>query len=139
MKRTLQTLALAASLLAVSTVAAPFANATTPGTVEPKEPVAVEAANSFSVYAKLSGNRNELRFFVQKSTAAPVWIELKNADGEVLYTSALGKRCNGKALVLNVSELPDGQYTVEVSNRDKKDVKSFVLQTPAPTRSVVVR
>ena len=133
MKRTLQTLALAASLLA-----APFAQATTPGTVEPKHPMAVEAANSFSVNARLGANRNELRFYVQKNTPAPIRIEMKNADGEILFTSTLGKQSNGKAYSLKVADLPDGQYTIEVSNRDKKDVKTFALKTPEPIRQVAV-
>jgi len=134
MKRALKTLALAATLLA-----APFAHASTPGPVEPIEPVAVEAANSFSVNARLTANRDVLRFHVQKNTPAPIRIEMKNADGEVLFTSTLGKQSTGKAYTLKVAGLPDGSYTIEVSNRDKKDVKSFELQTPASVRQVAIR
>lgn len=133
MKRAFQTLALAAALLA-----APFAHATTPGTVEPKEPTAMEAANSFTVNARLSANRGEIRFYVQKNTPSPVRIEMKNADGEVLFTSMLNKQSTGKAYALKVADLPDGEYTIEVSNRDKKDVKTFALKTPAPVRQVAV-
>lgn len=133
MKTNVKVLALAAALLAVSTGAAPFAHATT---VEPKE--TVEAANSFSVNARLMANRAEVRFHVQKNTPAPVRIEMKNADGEVLFTNVLGKKSPGKAYALNVDALPDGQYTIEVSNRDKKDVKTFELKTAAPVRQVAL-
>ena len=133
MKTTVKILALAASLLV-----APFAHATTPGTVEPKERTSVEAANSFSVNARLLANRSELRFHVQKNTPAPVRIEMKDADGEVLFTSTLGKQSNGKAYSFKVADLPDGRYTIEVSNRDKKDVKTVELKTPAPVRQVAM-
>jgi hypothetical protein len=133
MKRAFQTLALATALLA-----APFAHATTPGTVEPQKPASVEAANSFSVNARLTASRDVLRFHVQKNTPAPIRIEMKNAEGEVLFTSTLGKQCTGKAYALKVADLPDGQYTIEVSNRDKKDVKTVELKTPAPVRQVAL-
>lgn len=131
MKRTIKLLALAAALLAT-----PFAHATTPGTVEPKDPASVEAANSFTVNARLVANRNEVRFHIQKNIPAPVRMEMKNAEGEVLFTSTLNKQSTGKAYALKVADLPDGQYTIEVSNRYKKDVKTFALKTSAPARQV---
>ncbi len=134
MKTNFKTLALAASLLIAPLAAA---LATTPGTVEPKEPTAIEANNSLSVNAfRVAGTAN-LRMFIQKNDQSAVRVELKNEEGELFYESAIGKRANGKAYLLNLSELPNGHYTIEVSNRDKKVVKAFDLTTPA--RQVAVK
>jgi hypothetical protein len=130
MKRLFQSLALAASLMAVSTVAAPLANATTPGTVEPKDPVATEAASAFTVSTRLVSEARELRFFVQKQAKTPVFVVLKNEQGAVLFESTIARHANGKAYSLHMNDLPDGTYTIEVSNRDKKEVKAFALKTP---------
>ncbi len=127
MKTNFAVLALAATLLAASFT---NANATTPGTVEPKEPVGIEAANSFSVSTRLVSDSRELRFFVQKNAPSAVRVELKNEQGDLLFESVIAKRSNGKAFSLKMNDLPDGHYTIEVSNRDKKEVKAFDLKTP---------
>ena len=132
MKRSLQTLALAASLLA-----APFAQATTPGTVEPTT-TAEAAAASLTVASYRTATANSLRVFVQKTTDAMAWVRIKNAAGEELFEKGIAKHATGKAFKFDLADLPAGQYTIEVSNRDKKDVKTVELKTPAPVRQVAM-
>lgn len=134
MKTNVKILALAAALLA-----APFAHATTPGTVEPKEPTAAEAAAaSFNVGSYRAANSNSLRVFVEKNNRSVVRLEIKNAQGEVLYERAVPKHATDKAFKFDLAELPAGHYTVEVSNRQKKVVTAFNVK-PVQRAAVVVR
>lgn len=134
MKTNVKVLALAAALLA----AAPFAQATTPGTVsgtvEPKE----TAAASLTVASYRAANANSLRVFVQKTTDAMAWVSIKNAAGEELFEKGIAKHATGKAFKFDLAELPAGHYTVEVSNRQKKVVTAFHVK-PAQATAVAAR
>ena len=132
MKRSLQTLALAASLLAT-----PFTHAITPGTVEPTTAEATAAA-SLTVASYRATNANSLRLFVQKTTDAMAWVRIKNAAGEELFEKGIAKHATGKAFKFDLADLPAGQYTVEVSNRQKKVVTAFNVQ-PARAAAVAAR
>lgn len=134
MKTNVKILALAAALLA-----APFAHATTPGTVEPKDPTAAEAAAaSFNVGSYRAANSNNLRVFVEKTNRSAVRVEIKNAQGEVLYERAIAKHATGKSFKFDLAELPAGHYTMEVSNRQKKVVTAFNVK-PAQPAAVAAR
>lgn len=135
MKTNVKILALAASLLAVSTGAAPFAHATTPGTVEPAT-TAEAAAASLTVASYRAANANSLRVFVQKNTESMVWVKIKNAAGEDLFGKGIARHATGKAFKFDLAALPAGQYTVEVSNRQKKVVTAFTVK---PAQPVVAR
>lgn len=132
MKTNVKILALAAALLS-----APFANATTPGTVEPKETTET-AATSFSVGSYRAANSNSLRVFVQKNTESMVWVKIKNAAGEELFEKGIAKHATDKAFKFDLAELPAGHYTMEVSNRQKKVVTAFNVK-PVQPAAVVAR
>jgi hypothetical protein len=129
MKTNVKILALAAALLA-----APFAHATTPGTVEPKE----TAATSFAVASYRAANSNTMRVFVEKNTESMVWVRLKNAAGEELFEKGIAKHATGKAFKFDLAALPAGHYTMEVSNRQKKVVTAFNVK-PAQSAAVAAR
>lgn len=126
MKTNAKILALAATLLA-----APFALQAAPAATDPV--VAPAAPTSFSVGAYHLVNSNALRVYVQKNTAAPVTITLRNAKGIALYQDKLGKKESTKALSLVMTQQPDGQYTLEVSNGAETVTKSFTLKTSERT------
>lgn len=126
MKTNAKILALAAALLA-----APAALQAAPALTDPV--VAPAAPTSFSVTAYHLVNSNSLRVYVQKTSAAPVTITLRNAKGITLYEDKLGKKENAKALSLIMNEQPDGAYTLEVSSGAEKVTKAFTLKTPQRT------
>lgn len=127
MQTNLKALALAAAVLTTSLVAPLAANAST------VNPATGKAEATFTVNTFRAAKSTNLRVFIQKDNQAAVRVTLKNEAGEVFYETTLGKNQPGKALSLDLSQLPDGHYVVEVSNRDKKEVKSFTLATPTRT------
>jgi len=135
MKTNVKVLALAAALLAVSAGAAPFAHAATPGTVEPKDP-AEAAVASLTVASYRAANANSLRVFVQKATESMAWVKIKNAAGQDLFEQGIARHATGKAFKFDLSELPAGHYTVEVSNRQKKVVTAFNVKPAQPVVAV---
>ena len=126
MKTNVKILALAAALLSapVSLQAAPVLT----------DPVVTPAApTSFNVSAYHLVNSNALRVYVQKKGAAPVSITLRNAKGIALYEDKMGKKENLKALSLVMSQQPDGEYRLEVTNGAEQVTKTFTLKTPQRT------
>ena len=94
---------------------------------------APSAQPSISVTTYHLVNSNALRVYVQKTSAAPVTITLRNAKGIALFEDKVGKKENLKALSLIMSEQPDGEYTLEVSNGAETVTKSFTLKSPQRT------
>ena len=126
MKTNVKVFALAAALLS-----APVALQAAPVVTDPV--VAPAAPTSFSVTTYHLVNSNALRVYVQKTSAAPVTITLRNAKGIALFEDKVGKKENLKALSLIMSEQPDGEYTLEVSNGAETVTKSFTLKSPQRT------
>jgi hypothetical protein len=65
-----------------------------------------------------------------------VTLSIRNADGQVLYTSNLGHEAvfNGK---LDLSDLADGKYTVTLQSKSSRYEKPFQIQTQTARMAVV--
>lgn len=75
---------------------------------------------------------SDFRVFINKNSPETLCVELKNAQGEMLYTTHVGKREPGKALTFNLRSQPDGVYILHVRGKNETVTKTFVLSTPAP-------
>ena len=123
MKNNFNVLALVVALV----VATPFVSQAT------EMPVGQTPPTTFSANAFRAINPTKVRLMVQKNTACTVWIEVKNEAGTVLFDQVMGKKETNKAFSLDLSTLPDGSYTVEVSSKTEKYTKTFDLSTPDRT------
>ena len=83
---------------------------------------------SFDASAYVTVN-HQIRVAVQKSTDAPVQVTLRNKANEVLYQQNLGKKETKYAVKLNVDELADGTYELEVRSSEGSIVKQLNLST----------
>lgn len=79
---------------------------------------------SFDASAYVTVN-HEIRLAVQKSTEMPVQVILRNKANEVLYQQSLGKKETKYAVKLNVDELADGTYELEVRSSEGSIVKQL--------------
>ncbi len=126
MQTNLKALALAAAVLSTS-LAAPLAAQAT-------EPVATIAQpTTFAINAFRSINPLKIRLHVENKAHQVLNVVLRNEQGQALYTRALSKHETGKAFAFDLSELPDGPYTVEVSSKSETLRKTFDLTTPDRT------
>ncbi|GAB4030085.1 T9SS type A sorting domain-containing protein [Spirosoma gilvum] len=123
MKTNIKSFALALSLGLVSTVSL-FAE-TNPGTK-----AAHAATFKTGIYTTVSG---KLNVALDKEKGGPVDIRLKSADGRVLYNYRLGKKEQAYRTQLNLSELEDGVYQLEVTNGAETTTQSVTLSTHKPT------
>ena len=83
----------------------------------------------------------KLQISLEKETGGAVDIKLKNADGKVFFTQHLSKKERAVRLRLNLSELPDGEYKLEVTNGVDVTTHSVQLSTKqpsAPSRLVAI-
>ena len=83
----------------------------------------------------------KLQIGLEKETGGAVDIKLKNADGKVFFTQHLSKKERAVRLRLNLSELPDGEYKLEVTNGVDVTTHSVQLSTKqpsAPSRLVAI-
>ncbi|GAB3020617.1 T9SS type A sorting domain-containing protein [Spirosoma pulveris] len=126
MKTLIKSLALAFSLAVVTSVYS-FANATATNPIGRPSKVATYKTG---IYTTASG---KLNIALDKETNGRVDIRLKDTTGKVLYAQYLGKRDKGCRLSLNLSDLEDGTYTVEISNGAETTTQNVVLSTNQPT------
>jgi hypothetical protein len=80
-----------------------------------------------------------VQVLVAKQQAGEVAISLKNSRGETLYRTFLDRKALTYSLVLDLSELADGTYTLEASERGKVYTKTVNVQTPARERMLALR
>ncbi|GAA4406272.1 hypothetical protein GCM10023187_25550 [Nibrella viscosa] len=120
MKTLIKTLVLALTLSAVSQVA----SANPAG--EKK------TATSYKAAIFPAANATTLNVIVEKEMGYRVQISVKNALGTVLHTEYLTKKEGKFWSKLNLAELPNGTYRVEVSNGAETTAKEFTISSIAP-------
>ena len=121
MKTSIKSLAFALSFAAVTATSA-FSMA---------EPINKTTAVSYqeSVYKTKDG---KLAIALNKEVGGAVEIRLKNTAGEVLYTHRVTKSESQSRMRLDVSELPDGNYQVEITNGVDTKTHTVTLATQQP-------
>jgi hypothetical protein len=69
-----------------------------------------------------------VRLTIQKPLGKVVWIKLKDAGGDVLESYSLGKQLESVDRVYNFTDAPEGEYSFEISDREKTMKKTVKLQ-----------
>ncbi len=110
---------LAGSILLSATT---LANPTTPGNL------------SFDASAYVTVD-NQIRVAVQKTTDISVVVLLRNKDNQILFRQNINKKDLKYAVKLDVNELTDGQYELEVKSSEGSIHKQLNLST-APMQKV---
>ncbi|GAB3932182.1 hypothetical protein [Larkinella terrae] len=96
---------------------------------------------SFDASAYVTVN-SQIRVAVEKSTLEPVQILLRDASNRVMFQQYVGKKEQKYAVKLNVAELPDGKYELEVKSNEgsiRKEVNLGSVPVETPTRLVVMK
>ena len=82
---------------------------------------------SFDASAYVTRN-NQILLAVQKSDEVPVVVLLRNQNNEVLYRQNISKKEAKYAVKLDVSELADGQYELEIKSEEGSIRKQLTLK-----------
>lgn len=104
------------------------------------DPAAAPKTLSFDASAYVTV-KNEIRVAVEKTTEEPVTLLLRDPKNRVLFQQVVGKKEHKYAVKLNVAELADGTYELEVKSKDgsiRKEVNLGSQPTEAPIRMVVM-
>ena len=125
MKTLIKSLAFAFSLTAI-TSAASFANTTDVNPIGSKSTV---ASYKTGIYTTVSG---KLTIALDKETGGSVDVRLKGTDGKVLYAQHLGKNETTCRVRLNLSELEDGVYQLEITNGVETTTQNVTISTNQP-------
>ena len=80
-----------------------------------------------SAYVTIS---HEIRVAVQKTADVPVVLLLRDKNNEVIYQKSIGKKELKYAMKLNVDQLADGMYELEVKSSEGSIRKQLNLSTP---------
>jgi len=70
-----------------------------------------------------------LRVTVKKNSQQRVYLTLKDANGALVYTTTIGKKEMQYAVKINVSELADGAYELEIASGQNRVVKHLNLSS----------
>lgn len=84
---------------------------------------------SFNASASVLSS-SQIRIAVQKATEKPVVVLLKNEKKDVIFCKTLRKHESTFAVKLDVSELADGTYELEVKSKEGSIYKQFTLTSP---------
>lgn len=91
-------------------------------------------ALSFDASAYVTADK-QIRVAVQKDAKVPVVVLLRNKDNEILFRQNISRKESKYAVKLDVNELTDGQYELEVSSSEGSIRKQLTLST-APALQV---
>lgn len=81
------------------------------------------------IYTSVSG---KLNIALDKQTGGPVDIQLKRSSGELLYSQHLGKKETAFRTRLNLDDLVDGDYVLEITNGVETTRQTISLKTRQP-------
>lgn len=70
-------------------------------------------------------NTNTMKVYVGNIENQRLYFSVKNSTGEILYSRNISKNEPQAYLKLNLDDLPDGVYNIEMADRNTKSVKSF--------------
>lgn len=96
------------------------------------------ASYKAGIYTSVDG---KLNIGLDKQKGGAVDVSLKGANGKVFYSQHLGKNESTYRSRLNVSELPDGVYVIEITNgveTTKHQVTLSTKQPESPVRLVAI-
>jgi len=117
---------LKAFVIAILTLAAPlFANATTPDG---------KPTLKAGMYVAKDGNLN---IFVENKHSKPATVVVRDPNEKVIYERKTGYSKNVNNLKFDVNGLPDGQYTVQITNQKDTITQALMLDTPKQERAVI--
>ncbi|MDB5242414.1 MAG: hypothetical protein JWP57_3039 [Spirosoma sp.] len=82
------------------------------------------------IYTSVSG---KLHIALDKQSGGPVDIRLKSSTGDLLYNRHLGKNETTLRTRLNLDNLTDGDYVLEITNGIEKTSQTITIKTEQPT------
>ncbi|RYC68333.1 T9SS type A sorting domain-containing protein [Spirosoma sordidisoli] len=125
--KTLITTFVVALSLTVASVAPASANPIT----RPTRPASVASYQS-GVYTTAEG---KVQIGLDKQSGGKVSIRLVNSQGQEIYQEQVGKRQQQVRRRLDVSSLPDGSYTLLISNGVETTSHALTIATAQPSES----
>lgn len=85
-----------------------------------------EATFESSAFVTADAN---LRVAIKKNAPQKVYLTLKSKDGQVLFAETIGKKEMAYAAKINVSDLTDGTYQLEITSGQNRVVKQLNLSS----------
>ncbi|MGA0557558.1 hypothetical protein ACO2Q8_12960 [Larkinella sp. VNQ87] len=85
---------------------------------------------------------SKLHVAIDKQIGSPVVVQLKNNAGTTLFVQQIGKNQATARLRMDVSNLPDGEYQVVISNGAETTTQNVTLATQKPdqpTRQIAIQ
>ena len=83
----------------------------------------------------------KMRLLLEKKAGEKVMVRLLNPQGQVLHEEVVGKRQEKYGRNFDFSQIKDGRYTIEITNRDEVVKRSVNLTTTdlveTPARTLV--
>lgn len=79
-----------------------------------------------------------LNINIENNSTRATKVLIKNVSNQIVFQKNTGWHSCISALKLDVNQLPDGEYQVEVSNGEDKVTQKVQLETPKQERVLVV-
>ncbi|WP_019987490.1 hypothetical protein [Rudanella lutea] len=102
------------------------------------EPIKTNQSLSFDASAYVN-RRSLVRVSLQKNEPGIVSLRLLDEDRRVLYNTSTRKKSLKAAWQLDLSELPNGTYTLEFNGNDGRLIRQIEIGTPHTTRTIAIQ
>jgi hypothetical protein len=127
---------LASVLMSLSLTAASATTTKEPRPAAQTTTVRISTTFKVGVFPVTTSDEPMMNVIVDKVADSHVFINVYGAQGESLSSSSLPKKAGKYWTKLNLSHLPDGAYTITVSNGVETTGYEFVVNTAAPRAAV---
>jgi len=97
--------------------------------VEPKAECKNNKCENFQVGMYRIKNTVTMNVLLEKTKGERVVIQLLNEKGRIIHSEVLNKSLEKYARRFNFEEVPDGNYTLEISDDNERVVKNIHLTT----------
>lgn len=136
--KTLQYIAASVCLLGALTTSAALANDNETRRASASTNWVAPASKSFTVRSK-QDNRGDLLVWVNNTVKQSMTLRLVDQRGNEMTWVHLGNRPQVHAVRLDLSEVPDGDYRLEIMSGKEKIVKNVAINTPeTPSRQAAI-
>ena len=90
----------------------------------------------FQMATYIASAGTELRLNIDKQLGGPVYLRLIDSKGKVYFDQTLGPFEATARLSLDITDLPDGDYLLKVSNGLVVEIRQITITAPKPNTPI---
>ena len=92
--------------------------------------------NSIKFGMYFNQDSEKIRTFYEKETGEKLEVRFIDSDGKVISQTGISKKLTSAQMDIDVSQLVDGNYTIEVTSENEVLTREVVINTSKPVKEL---